>query len=68
MLVPLVKDVLSLSSSYLRARLGIISMLPSNLTFGAGGKDKDGKHVVGWGYYEVPPVPILPTYITNRGA
>ena len=25
----------------------------SNLTFGAGGKDKDGKNVVGWGYYEV---------------
>jgi hypothetical protein len=25
----------------------------SNLTFGAGGKDKDGKHVAGWGYYEV---------------
>lgn len=25
----------------------------SNLTFGAGGKDKDGKNIVGWGYYEV---------------
>lgn len=25
----------------------------SNLTFGAGGKDKDGNNVVGWGYYEV---------------
>ncbi|EMD36426.1 hypothetical protein CERSUDRAFT_115440 [Gelatoporia subvermispora B] len=24
----------------------------NNLTFGAGGKDKDGKNVVGWGYYE----------------
>lgn len=24
----------------------------SNLTFGTGGKDKDGKNVVGWGYYE----------------
>ena len=27
--------------------------LNSNLTFGAGGKDKDGKNVSGWGYYEV---------------
>lgn len=26
---------------------------PSNLTFGAGGKDKDGKSIAGWGYYEV---------------
>lgn len=25
----------------------------SNLTFGAGGKDKDGKNITGWGYYEV---------------
>jgi hypothetical protein len=25
----------------------------SNLTFGAGGKDKDGLNVEGWGYYEV---------------
>lgn len=25
----------------------------NNLTFGAGGKDKEGKHVAGWGYYEV---------------
>ncbi|KAG6867848.1 hypothetical protein C0993_010303 [Termitomyces sp. T159_Od127] len=24
----------------------------NNLTFGAGGKDKDGKAVAGWGYYE----------------
>lgn len=24
----------------------------NNLTFGAGGKDKDGKNVSGWGYYE----------------
>ncbi|TFK70226.1 Hydantoinase B/oxoprolinase [Pluteus cervinus] len=24
----------------------------NNLTFGAGGKDKDGKNVAGWGYYE----------------
>jgi len=24
----------------------------NNLTFGAGGKDKDGKNVTGWGYYE----------------
>jgi 5-oxoprolinase (ATP-hydrolysing) len=27
----------------------------SNLTFGAGGKDAEGKHVAGWGYYEVRP-------------
>ena len=25
---------------------------PSNLTFGAGGKGKDGKTTAGWGYYE----------------
>ncbi|KAI9601296.1 hypothetical protein H4Q26_001110 [Puccinia striiformis f. sp. tritici PST-130] len=24
----------------------------NNLTFGQGGKDKDGNHVAGWGYYE----------------
>ncbi|THH09814.1 hypothetical protein EW146_g8574 [Bondarzewia mesenterica] len=24
----------------------------NNLTFGAGGKDKDGKNIAGWGYYE----------------
>ncbi|TFK50439.1 Hydantoinase B/oxoprolinase [Heliocybe sulcata] len=24
----------------------------NNLTFGAGGKDKEGRHVAGWGYYE----------------
>ncbi|TFK24109.1 cytoplasmic protein [Coprinopsis marcescibilis] len=24
----------------------------NNLTFGAGGKDKDGKNITGWGYYE----------------
>jgi hypothetical protein len=29
----------------------------SNLTFGAGGKDKDGKNIAGWGYYEVCGVP-----------
>ncbi len=25
----------------------------SNLTFGTGGKNKEGKAVAGWGYYEV---------------
>lgn len=25
----------------------------SNLTFGEGGKDKDGRVKAGWGYYEV---------------
>jgi hypothetical protein len=30
--------------------------LLSNLTFGTGGKDKDGKAVAGWGYYEVRSV------------
>ena len=25
----------------------------SNLTFGVGGKEKDGKVTKGWGYYEV---------------
>ena len=28
-------------------------MSNSNITFGAGGKDKDGKSIPGWGYYEV---------------
>ena len=28
-------------------------MVGSNLTFGAGGKDKDGNNVTGYGYYEV---------------
>ena len=27
--------------------------MPSNLTFGAGGKNKDGNSIPGWGYYEV---------------
>jgi len=27
-------------------------LFPSNLTFGVGGKDKDGKTTSGWGYYE----------------
>jgi 5-oxoprolinase (ATP-hydrolysing) len=25
----------------------------NNLTFGAGGKDSDGRAIAGWGYYEV---------------
>lgn len=25
----------------------------NNLTFGAGGKDSEGRNVAGWGYYEV---------------
>jgi Na+-transporting NADH:ubiquinone oxidoreductase subunit NqrC len=33
--------------------------LYSNLTFGAGGKDKDGKTVAGWGYYEVRAFLVL---------
>lgn len=28
-------------------------MVNSNLTFGTGGKDKDGNSIAGWGYYEV---------------
>ena len=28
-------------------------MYGSNLTFGAGGKDKDGNNITGYGYYEV---------------
>jgi 5-oxoprolinase (ATP-hydrolysing) len=36
----------------------------SNLTFGAGGKDAEGKHVAGWGYYEVRSAcPGLQTYL-----
>ena len=34
----------------------LYSPMYSNLTFGAGGKDKDGNVVAGWGYYEVGPV------------
>ena len=33
------------------------AFLNSNLTFGAGGKDKDGKNIAGWGYYEVCSIP-----------
>ena len=36
----------------------------SNLTFGAGGKDKDGKNVSGWGYYEVRT--LLPLTYSHR--
>ncbi len=45
----------------------------SNLTFGAGGKDKDGKNISGWGYYEVraltphlfpQPHPHPPSFLT----
>jgi hypothetical protein len=25
----------------------------SNITFGTDGKDKDGKSIPGWGYYEI---------------
>lgn len=37
----------------------------SNLTFGAGGKDKDGNVVAGWGYYEVEPVVTPPNGLIN---
>lgn len=37
----------------------------SNLTFGAGGKDKEGKNVSGWGYYEVYAPLVSPEY-THR--
>lgn len=30
----------------------------SNLTFGAGGKNKDGRNVTGWGYYEVSSISL----------
>jgi len=30
----------------------LINVFSSNLTFGVGGKDKDGKTTAGWGYYE----------------
>jgi len=35
------------------ARIPDLKPVYSNLTFGTGGKDKDGVAVVGWGYYEV---------------
>ena len=31
----------------------IMTWQNSNLTFGAGGKGKDGAEEAGWGYYEV---------------
>lgn len=36
-------------------------MVYSNLTFGAGGKGKDGQNIAGWGYYEVHTLPYLYT-------
>ncbi|KAG8735298.1 hypothetical protein FRC10_010758 [Ceratobasidium sp. 414] len=35
-----------------RVHKGLNGMMGSNLTFGTGGKDKDGKVAQGWGYYE----------------
>jgi hypothetical protein len=31
----------------------------SNITFGAGGKDKNGNSIPGWGYYEVFGIQLL---------
>jgi hypothetical protein len=31
----------------------LINGIDSNITFGAGGKDKNGNSIPGWGYYEV---------------
>ena len=35
----------------------MLTILLSNLTFGAGGKDKEGRAMPGWGYYEVCSIP-----------
>lgn len=42
-----------LSLAWLRVKPPSIADISSNLTFGTGGKDKEGKAVAGWGYYEV---------------
>lgn len=45
----------------------------NNLTFGAGGKDSDGRAVAGWGYYEVRICPhtysvqVMTGHADNRG-
>lgn len=54
MLVPLVKDAQSLYFLVPFQFLPFNALFSfSNLTFGTGGKDKDGKAEAGWGYYEV---------------
>lgn len=49
---PQVKGVQSAHALIARVQSSLING-PSNLTFGTGGKDKDGNSVSGWGYYEV---------------
>jgi hypothetical protein len=44
----------------------------NNLTFGAGGKDSDGRAIAGWGYYEARGVTCLSVrmltgHIDDRG-
>lgn len=48
-----VKDVQSMVRSCLLYISPIFTKQNSNLTFGAGGKDKNGLVTTGWGYYEV---------------
>lgn len=42
---------------YIMYILHLTDRAPSNLTFGAGGKDKEGNVSEGWGYYEVDFLP-----------
>ena len=53
MLAQQVRDAQSTNLPPLLIFRHLIEVFCSNLTFGAGGKDKDGKNVAGWGYYEV---------------
>ena len=48
-------------SAFSNGKLGkLISLfVRSNLTFGQGGKDKDGVVTSGWGYYEVRSVHLV---------
>ena len=51
--VPQVRDAQSTwSTSSMLVNNGFKQLFNSNLTFGAGGKDKDGNVTAGWGYYE----------------
>jgi len=50
--VPQVKVAPSTSQKRCDSGTPFTRVFPSNLTFGVGGKDKDGKTTSGWGYYE----------------
>ena len=50
--VPPAKAAPSTFQEKRESRITLTSVFSSNLTFGVGGKDKDGKTTAGWGYYE----------------